>query len=154
MDCQLRSLWLPELTYEGAEQGRVQHGMRCPCCPTPAPTHCTALHCTKLCETALAWQRGAVASEHCQPSSRSLLMGDHGERVQDSVAVAPPELQHPDSDTLYLEAWRGLRPIGNSVNISVTSLLLVRSCLRYYLAAPVKPILCTAKHVCLLVWWC
>ena len=40
--------------------------------------------------------------------------------------MAPPELQHPDSDTLYLEAWRGLRPIGNSVNISVTSLILVR----------------------------
>ena len=46
-------------------------------------------------------------------------------KLQDSVAVAPPELQHPTSDTLYLEAWRGLRPIGNSVNISVSSLLLV-----------------------------
>ena len=45
--------------------------------------------------------------------------------AQDSVAVALPELQHPTSDTLYLEAWRGLRPIGNSVDISVTSLLLV-----------------------------
>ena len=46
-------------------------------------------------------------------------------KLQDSVAVAPPELQHPTSDNLYLEAWRGLQHIGNSVNISVSSLLLV-----------------------------
>ena len=45
--------------------------------------------------------------------------------AQDSVPFKSPELQHPLSDTLYLEAWRGLKPIGYPLSISVADLLQV-----------------------------
>ena len=45
--------------------------------------------------------------------------------LQDSVAYAPPLLRLPESELLYLEAWRGKEAFGSRVAIPVSMLLQV-----------------------------